>query len=401
MKFTILTQYYPPEIGAPQRRLSGLAQRMVKAGHDVTVLTAMPNYPTGRILPGYKGLVQREEIEGVNVIRTFIYPTQKASFLPRLTNYFSFVLSSALLGTFLLRRSDYLLVESPPLFLGLAGFWLSRIKRARLVFNVSDLWPESAVRLGLLREGSWSYRLSAWLESFCYRRAWLISGQSRSILDSIVRRFPHYSTFHFSNGVDVEHFGEHYATDAHRRELAPNDECVVLYAGLLGLAQGLEQIVEAANQLQSEKGLKFVMIGDGPEKQKLVAKAAQLTNIVFKDPLPASEIPPMLATADIILVPLKMHIPGAVPSKLYEAMASGKPVVLIAGGEAADIVYDHEVGCVVQSGDINNLIEVVRKLSKDDALRARLGANGRQAAERYFNRDTIVTRFTNHLEENL
>ena len=179
MNLTLLTQYYPPEIGAPQARLSELAAHFVRRGHCVTVLTAMPNYPTGKIYPGYGGVLRRQQQAGVNVIRTFIYPTQRATFVRRMTNYLSFTLSSVITGSILLRRADYLMVESPPIFLGLSGTWLSRLKHARLIFNVSDLWPESAVRLGVLQAQGLSFRVSAWLENFCYRHAWLITGQCK------------------------------------------------------------------------------------------------------------------------------------------------------------------------------------------------------------------------------
>src|SRR5687767_12026368 len=132
MDITFLSQYYPPEIGAPQARLSELAAHFMRRGHLVTVLTAMPNYPTGKIHDGYRGLLRREIQDRVNVIRTMIYPTQKTDLTRRLTNYLSFVFSSATLGSFLLHRCDYLLVESPPLFLGLSGLYLSRLKRARM-----------------------------------------------------------------------------------------------------------------------------------------------------------------------------------------------------------------------------------------------------------------------------
>src|SRR5882724_12218343 len=185
MRITILTQYYPPEIGAPQNRLSDLAARLVDAGHQVEVLTAMPSYPRGKVYPGYGGLISREHKDGVQILRTFIYPTRSAALLPRLLNYFSFLFSSAFFGSFLLRRADYLLVESPPLFLGLAAIWLSRLKRARLIFNVSDLWPDSAVHLGIISKDSRTYVLSSRLESFCYRHAWLVTGQSNGILNDI------------------------------------------------------------------------------------------------------------------------------------------------------------------------------------------------------------------------
>ena len=133
MHFTILTQYFPPEIGAPQARLSALCRHFVQRGHSVTVLTGMPNYPQGKIFDGYGGVIRRETSEGICIIRTFIYPTQKADFFHRLTNYFSFALSSAFLGTMVLPKADFLLDESPPLFLGLSGFWLSWVKRARMI----------------------------------------------------------------------------------------------------------------------------------------------------------------------------------------------------------------------------------------------------------------------------
>src|SRR5438034_9330668 len=160
----------------------------------------MPNYPAGRLQPGYHGLWRREQQDGVSVIRSLVYPTHRTDFAHRLTNYFSFVFSSAVFGTFLLREADYLIVQSPPLFLGLTGIWLSRLKGTRMVFNVSDLWPESAVRLGVLRTDSTAYRLSAGLERLCYRQAWAVSGQSHEIVADISRRFPHCRTVHLSNG---------------------------------------------------------------------------------------------------------------------------------------------------------------------------------------------------------
>lgn len=400
MRLTILTQYYPPEIGAPQRRLSELAERLVSAGHHVTVLTAMPNYPRGEIYDGYGGLVRREQLNGVEIVRAAIYPTQKASFLHRLTNYFSFVLSSALVGTFLLPRSDYLLVESPPLFLGLSGIWLSIIKRTRLIFNVSDLWPESAVQLGLVRKDSLVHRLSSWLESLCYRRAWLVTGQSKEILRDIQTRFPHKRTYHLSNGVDVEKFSDNHSDMGTGDHLNPSTGCVALYAGLHGLAQGLDQLIQAADMLHDEAGLEIILVGDGPEKRELVETAQQreLGNIRFLDPIPAERVPELLASADILLITLKSYIPGAVPSKLYEAMASGKPVVLVASGEPASIVEQHQAGIAVEPGNISGLVDALRRLRDNPNLRREFGQNGRHAAEESFNREKIVAGFMNFLE---
>jgi len=401
MNLVLLTQYYPPEIGAPQTRLSELAAHFVQRGHSVTVLTAMPNYPTGKISPGYGGVWQREQRDGVNVIRTFIYPTQKADFLRRLTNYFSFVLSSGLLGSVLLGRADFLLVESPPLFLGASAWWLSRLRGARLIFNVSDLWPASAVNLGVVSPDGAAYRAACWLEAACYRAAWLVTGQSKEIVADISARFPNCPTYHLSNAVDTEAFRPDRGSELMRAKLGGTDRCLAVYAGLHGLAQGLDQLLDAAAAVGPE--LEVALIGDGPEKPRLVADARRraLTNVRFHDPVPRSDMPATIATADMVLVPLRTHIPGAVPSKLYEAMASGRPVVLVAEGEAGAIVRKWNAGVVVSPGDIAGLTRALQLLSGDAALRTELGANGRRAIEAEFDRSAIGERFVRYLEERL
>jgi len=405
VRITILTQYYPPEIGAPQARLSELASALVRRGHAVTVLTAMPSYPVGRIYPGYGGFVRRERLSGVEVIRTPIFPTQRADFLSRLANYISFACSASFLGTFLLRRCDYLIVESPPLFLGLAGLWLSWRTRAAMVFNVSDLWPESAVRLGIVRSGSVGHRLAEWLERFCYRHAALVSGQTKTIVQNIADRFPRCRMYHFSNGVNTRSFHPDRRTAAARAAFGANgaDTCVALYAGLHGLAQGLDQVLDAADALRADQRLRLVLVGDGPAKEKLMqhARERRLSNVRFLDPLRSDQVPPLVAAADIVVVPLATHIPGATPSKLYEAMASGRPVALVAGGEPAAFVREHRVGIVVAPGDARGLVEALRTLSTDAALRQELGANGRRTAERLFDKHDIDNAFIEYLEHNL
>lgn len=407
MKLTILTQYYPPEIGAPQRRLSSLARHFVRAGHEVRVLTAMPNYPRGEIYAGYGGAARRETIDGVSVLRTWIVPTQRTSYVHRLANYFSFVGSSAAIGTTMEPgRADYLLVESPPLFLGMSGAWLSRVQRARLIMNVSDLWPESAVRLGVVRDGSVVHRASAALERWCYRHAWMITGQSREIVADIERRMPGRRTYHLSNGVEVSEFGPERAGRDARAALGRDGDgsCLALYAGLHGIAQGLPQLLAAASMLEGEHApTDMVFIGDGPVKQDLMREAAArgLARVRFLDARPPDALPPLLASADILLVPLGMSIPGAVPSKLYEAMASGRAVVLVATGEAAAIVRQHDAGLVVEPGDVAGLAAALRTLRDDAARRRALGENGRRAAVQFFDRSGIAARFIETLERAL
>lgn len=400
MKLAILTQYYPPEIGAPQARLAALAQCFVRRGHDVTVLTAMPSYPRGRIYPGYGGFLREETLDGARILRTAVYPTQSADTARRLANYLSFTFSAACVGTVRLGRPDMILVESPPLFLGLTGAWLSRLTGARLVFNVSDLWPASAVHLGRLRAGSTAHRLSAWLERFCYRRADLVTGQSREIVDDIARRHPECGTYHLSNGVDTETFGPERTSPRARALLSTNGRCVAVYAGLHGIAQGLDLVIEAGAHLPAGSPVDLVFVGDGPERERLVATARERgARVRFLDPRPHAEMPSLLASADIVIVPLVTHLPGAVPSKLYEAMASARPVILVAEGEAARIVQQHGAGLVVRPGDAAGLRRALLDLADDPVLRARLGANGRAAAVQRYDRKRIGNAFVDLLEQ--
>jgi glycosyltransferase involved in cell wall biosynthesis len=362
----------------------------------------MPSYPRGRVFEGYGGLYTVELLEGARIVRTFIHPSQSARLLPRLANYLSFVASSVLLGGWTIPRCDYVLTESPPLFLGASGVALSRWKRARLVFNVSDLWPESAVRVGVLKPGR-LLDASERLEAFCYEHAWLVTGQSQTIVDSINRRFPAVATRLLSNGVDTAQFRPATREEAARATLRTRGRCAAVYAGLHGLAQGLDQLLDAAAVLAGRADVDVLLLGDGPSKRSLVerARSLSLTNLRFLDPVPADEMPGWLAGGDVAIVPLKAFIPGAVPSKLYEAMAVGLPVILVASGEPAEIVKRHRAGIVVEPGDVSGLAEALRLLASNPALRRELGGNGRVAVERHYDRNVISAAFVEHLERQL
>jgi glycosyltransferase involved in cell wall biosynthesis len=398
MRVGILTQYYPPEMGAPAARLSELATRLTERGHEVVVLTAMPNYPRGRVYPGYGGLVIEEEQGRIDVLRAWIWPTASTAVIPRTVSYLSFVASSGLIGSRRLPRLDVLITESPPLLLGISGFVLSRLKRARWVFNVSDLWPESAVVLGVLGSGPLT-KLAYRLEGFCYRHSWRVSCQSREIQESIDRRFPEVGTLPFFNGVDTERFSPERCSDGVRRELNSGTGSVALYAGLHGIAQGLDQLLAAADKLRDED-LQLVLVGDGPEKPALVeqARARALRNVTFLPPQPREAMPALLASADIAVVSLKRRIPGAVPSKLYEAMASGLPVVLVAGGEPAEILQSAQSGVAVAPGDVDGLVGALRRLARSPEERVRFGAAGRAAAVERFDRKPLCDAFIEALE---
>ena len=400
LKFIIHTQYYPPEKGAPQVRLSELADKLVKAGYEVIILTAMPNYPIGKIYQGYRGFFKREDKEHIKIIRTWIFPTNRVNKIPRLINYFSFVFSSLLGGIVFLPKADYLLTESPPLFLGISGFILSKLKNTRWIFNVSDLWPDSAVNLGVIGKGI-SYKISKVLEKFFYRKAWMVSGQSKEIIEGIKSTVPSTKTYHLSNGVDVSLFNPDLRSVELHNKMGDGAECVAIYAGLHGIAQGLDQIVEAAKYLEDLNGkLKIIFIGDGPEKESLIEKAGNLKILKFLDPQSRNKMPEILASSDIALVPLKVYIHGAVPSKIYEAMATALPIILVAEGESANITKDANSGIVIKPGAFNEIADNLRELSTNANLRKKLGNNGRQAVMEKFDRNQIYHDFIEFLINN-
>ena len=259
------------------------------------------------------------------------------------------------------------------------------------------------MRLGVVREG-WALSLARALEAFCYRKAWLVTGQSREILQDIQRRLPQVRTYHLSNGVDATVFRPERASREARERLvgdSPGGECVAVYAGLHGMAQGLDQVLEALARLNGAGPL-AVFIGDGPERESLLRRAAKigLRRVRFLKVVPREDIPALLASADIAVVPLRIRLPGAVPSKIYEAMASGIPVLLVADGEAADIVREAGAGVVVEPGNVADLADAFVRLAGNPEERREMGRAGRDSALSRFDRSAITAGFLRQLEEN-
>lgn len=399
MKLLFVTPYFPPEVGAPQTRLFELAQRLVRRGHAVTVLTAFPNYPSGVIPPEYRGRWRMEEdMNGVRVVRTWIYATPNRGFFRRILNHLSFMASAMVTGL-TLGPADAVFVESPPLFDGLAGIFLAKLRRAPMIFNVADLWPQSAVELGMLTQ-PWAIRLAEWLEAFIYRHSARISLVTRGT-EAMLQERGVAHTFFLPNGVDVASFRPDASGDAFREAHGLEGKFLVLYAGTHGLSQGLEVVVEAARRLVDRDDVVFLMIGDGADKPALVERGEGLPNIRFLDPLPRSAMPEAVAAADAYAITLK-DIPlfqSVIPSKLYEAMACAKPVVLAVRGEAADLLREAEGGLVVPPEDPAAFADAILTLVADRERARHLGAGGRRMVEARYDRELLVDRFEAVLAE--
>ncbi len=392
-RLLLLTQYFPPEIGAAQTRLFELGQELSTLGWEVEVLTALPNYPTGHVFEGYNVRKPvKEKMERLSVVRVPLRPAQKG-FVDRLRCYFSFVKSAVHWGPILCIRPDVLFVESPPLFIGHAGVRLSRRWGIPMVFNVSDLWPESAKFMGVVRNRLVLAGAEA-LELSYYRRAALVTGTSNEIVESVRRRCPSTPAEVITNGVDVGRFGSQFADDQARGLLGGEGRITFIYAGVMGLAQGLNLVLDVAAAVQDLSHVQFVLIGDGADRELLQCRIETegLQNVRLLKAQPKEKIPALLAVSAVGFHVLKFSIPGAVPSKIYEAMASGLPILFAGGGEGARRVLEARAGLVVSYDDKQGLVKAVRQLALDPALRQELGLAGRKAAERLYSRKEISKR---------
>ena len=402
MKFVILTQYYPPETGAPSNRLHSLARNFVLAGHQVEVLAAMPNYPKMRVFDEYRGRwVYQEEIDGIPVSRSWIYISRSKRVIPRILNYFSFVLTSILVGI-RRERSDYLICESPPLFLGISAWLIAKAIRAKLVFNVSDLWPESVEKLGIIGDGlmlQFAYRLEAWL----YRNSHLVTGQTQGIVSDISNRFPELQTLWIPNGFDEEAVTDVRPDERWRVEYGLEGKKVFMYAGILGYAQGLEVIVKAASCLRERKDLAFVIIGDGPLKDDLENFNRELNaGVIFIPNIPKEHALALVADSYACIVVLKKLdlFLGAIPSKLFDPLSLGVPILLGVEGEAKHLFIDTaKAGIAVDPENDAALAEAVLNLAADIRKRDTMGSQGAKYVRKHFNRRMIAQRFLKELED--
>lgn len=403
----MLTQYFPPEVGAPQNRLFENAVRWQKYGLEIDVLTAMPNYPKMEIQTEYKGkFISKEKMEGLNVYRSSIFVSKKKSIVFRLLNYFSFVFSSMFFAVFRLKKYDIVFVESPPLFLGISARVICRLKGAKMIFNVSDLWPESAEKLGLVTNKTF-LKMATILEEHLYKRSEIITGQTQGIVKNIQTRFPNKKVYWLPNGVNVDLYNPEKQYGNWKAENGFSDgDMLFLYAGIIGHAQGLEVILKAANRLKQNANVHFLLVGSGPVKDELLKMKMDLNldNVHFYDAVTKIEMPKIIECCTMTIVPLKKLdlFKGAIPSKIFENLSMKVPVFLGVDGEAR-VLFEEQGKCAVYFEPEND-VELAEKLTtiingKVDIVEMK--HNARNYVKEYFDRDKIALSFYEYLNSNL
>jgi glycosyltransferase involved in cell wall biosynthesis len=402
VKILYVSQYFPPEMGAPAARVDELSRYWARDGHEVTVLTGFPNHPTGVVPPEYRKkfrrLVAREKTGGVKVIRTWLLPFPNRKTYERILNYSSFCFSAACTGIFT-ERPDVVIASSPQLLVGLSGWCVARRKGSRFVLEVRDLWPESLKAVGVGSEASLVYRALARIAGFLYRKADHIVVVTSAFKDHLVQhwRVAPEKISVVENGVEAELFSPRTESNL-RMELCAEGKFVVSYVGTMGNAHGLQTVIEAAERLQSvAPQVLFLLVGEGAEKQQLVsmARSRGLTNLRLVDQQPRERIPAYICASDACLVLLKKSeiFKTVIPSKMLEFMACARPVILGVQGQAQQILENAQAGICIEPENSSALAQAVLRLADNEQLRETLGRNGRRHVLQNFSRRQSATAY--------
>jgi glycosyltransferase involved in cell wall biosynthesis len=381
LRVLLVSQYFPPEVGATQTRMQAFAEYLAARGHEVTVICEFPNHPHGVIPSEYRGrILEDDRSNAYRILRVWVKANPDKTRSTRLAFYLSYMALATAVAP-LVGRVDVVLATTPPLFAGAAGLTVSRLKRARFVLDVRDLWPAAAVALNELSTGA-ALKGAEVLERWLYRQASVVVGVTRPFCDHIDRVRGRYPRAVFIPNGTLDLFFSKGTSVARKRLGIPKGSFLVTFAGTHGIAQALPTVLDAAARVNRE--IQFAFIGEGPVKASLERSAAErgLRNIVFHPQLPLEQLPPILAASDALLVPLAADAVFAdfVPSKMFDCMAAGKPVIVAAAGEAPRILERAAAGVSVSPEEPDALASAIRWLNEHPQEAAAMGRRGRAFA---------------------
>ena len=401
MRILFLSHYFPPEVNAPASRTFEHCRAWARSGHDVTVVTNVPNHPAGKIYPGYRNaLAQTETVAGIKVYRLLTFLAANRGVLRRSAGYFFYLLMVILAAPFL-PRPDIVVSTSPQFFCGLAGFIVSRTKRVPWVLEIRDLWPESIVAVGALHR-SFMLRWLVSMVNFAYRHADQIVCVTDSFKEAIIAEgIPAAKIEVIKNGVDLAFFSPERSVGPEAARIPglenTRGKFVVSYVGTHGMAHGLDTLLSAAELLRDLPDVLFLLVGDGAERDHLVKQRdmMRLDNVVMLDQQPKTRMPAVWAVTDVSLVVLKDQalFRTVIPSKIVESMAMMKPVILGVRGESERLIEESGAGVCVAPENPAQLARAVRRLYADAEERRTMGLAGRQFVEQKFDRQVLAARY--------
>ena len=397
MRILFLSHYFPPEVNAPATRTYEHCKQWVKMGHEVTVISCVPHHPMGKAYPGYKNkLIHTEYKDGIKAIKVFTYITANEGFVKRTFNYVFYMLMVILAAPFL-AKADVVISTSPQFFNGLAGYFVSRIKRAPWLLEIRDLWPESIVAVGAISNPRVIALLEG-IERFIYRKADHIVPVTYSFKTHIERCGGSADKITvIRNGVDLSFFADRPADEIYAEQIGVSGKFVASYVGTHGMAHGLDTIIEAAELLREREDIAFLMAGDGAERQRLTAEvvARKLKNVILLGQLPKADMPRLWSVSGASLVLLKKQdlFLTVIPSKIFESMAMKKPIILGVQGESCDIITEAKSGLPIEPENATELAAAVARLADNPDLCRELGESGATYVAEHFDRSVLATRY--------
>jgi glycosyltransferase involved in cell wall biosynthesis len=403
MNITYVCHYFAPEPAAPAARVHEFARAWVASGHCVDVLTTFPNHPLGRVPAEYRAKPwATETLDGIRVLRCWLYAVPNRGVGRRGLDHLSFMVTSLLFGLPRIRRTNVVIASSPTLFSALSAWLIARVKRVPFVLEVRDLWPEAIVELDLIRRDSPTVQVLQRLAHFLYAEAARVVVVTEAFAERLARQgVPRGKLVVIPNGADT-HFFAPTATDTGttRQLLGLDGQYVVVYVGSHGVSHGLDVVLDAA---AIQPDVTFLMVGDGADRDRLVAERNRrhLANVVMRSSVPKHEVPGLYAAADACLVPLR-DIPlfeTFVPSKLFEVLAAGRPVIGAVRGEARDILTRSEGALVVDPERGDQLATAVDRLRHNPVFANQLAERGRAFACEHYDRDRLASRYLDLLRE--
>lgn len=400
MKILIITQFYEPEPQATSFRMPSFARALARKGHYVTIICEFPNHPTGVLAKGDKWrLFKKEESDRLKIIRTFVIPFKNKSFIKRLIFYSSFAVSSFIAGM-LVKRHDIILSVTPPNFSVYSAMLLSLLKRSGFALDVHDMLTEEARELGFVKN-RYLLKITGFMDKLTYKRASLIFTVSDGLKEIICEKFGPGNTHVIYNGSDEEMTNWQGDIQTIRSSMGWDDKIIVAYTGNIGLAQDIARIIAEISYVADDR-LHFVFIGDGPCRKEVVetSRRMKINNITFIGQLSRSEVIPLTHASDIVLITLKEidFFKTAIPTKFFDGMAAGKPVVTNVDGEVRMIIDKYKSGLYFTTSDKGSFARVIGKLAQDANLRKTMGENGKTAIKERFLRKDLSRKVVDLLE---
>jgi len=402
MRVLFINQFFPPEIEPSAAKVHDLACKLAERGHQVTVVTGFPNYPSGVIPVEYRQKLFKSEVrDGVKILRTFLIPAPNRGVLRRMMNQSSFLVSAILRGLSS-DRPDAIVTSSPPLETGLAGYMLSRVKRVPFIFEVRDAWPEAAVVLGVIHNRT-VITVAEALERFLYRQASRVIAVTQGVQAHVIAHgAARDKVVLIPNGADTDLFHPNNHNEPLRVELGLAGKFIALYAGTHGLQASLASVLQAASLVQDRKDIVFLFVGDGAEKPGLLRlhQDLGLENTVLLDPQPRDRLAQTLAMADVGIVHTRKDpfFEGYLPVKMFEYMAAGCPVILGANGESRTLVEEAQAGIWVGPENPQAMAEAIKRLYENPDLRQEMGRQGREYVVSHYSRDRLTQQYESLLE---